>query len=82
VNHEKACPSRHTRYPPAAATEGATSAKTARADGFNRSAPFLCDYCGRGLKNAGSKVNHERACESNPHSAKYIGGVCSYTCLI
>ena len=34
------------------------------------SLPYTCDHCGRGLRNAGAKVTHERACSNN--SSKYV----------
>jgi len=78
TNHQKACPSKPETNEVTAKVEQNTHisgppvpcrAKVEQKTHIS-GLPFSCDYCGRGLKNAGSKVNHEKACANNGEITK------------
>ena len=66
VNHQKACRMRHHNNAPESVSPDAKQAKIEQnALTKAHKQPFSCDFCGRGLVNMGSKVNHQRSCSMN-----------------
>ena len=82
TNHQKACAMKPGYVPPASQLLAAVTKPPVEQKAHCSGLSCSCDFCNRGLANVGSKVNHEKACKSNPESSNYIDGVCTYSLLL